>query len=110
MELDALDRKPFVPQSHDHAALGLGGDFETTGKAFALDDQRVVARAGERILEAPVDAAAVVADRRGLAVHQTLRADHAAAENLADRLVTEADAENRNAAGKARDRFASDAG
>jgi hypothetical protein len=46
------------------------------------------------------DADILVMDRRHLAVHQLLGVDDLAAEGFADRLVAEADAEQRNLAGE----------
>ena len=59
------------------------------------DDQRVIARRDERPGDAGEHAAAVVLDRRRLAVHRHARAHDRAAEHRADRLVPEADAEDR---------------
>ena len=47
MELHALDLHLAVAQAHDDAVGRGGGDFEAVGQAFALDDERVVARGGE---------------------------------------------------------------
>src|SRR5918992_4943398 len=49
-------------------------------------------------------------DARDLAVHNPLRPHHLAAEGLADRLVSETHAEDRDAAGEALDRCEGDAG
>src|ERR1700693_6084727 len=57
----------------------------------------------ERIRELATDAAPVVVDRRRFAVHDPRRAHDRAAEGGADRLMAEADAENRNLAGETLD-------
>ena len=62
----------------------------------ALDHQRMVARRLERAVDAAEDAVALVADLGELAVHRQRRAHDLAAEGLADRLVAEADAEDRD--------------
>src|SRR5262245_5038312 len=64
----------------------------------------------EGIGQAGEDARIVVVDGRGLAVHDTRRADHVAAEGGADRLVAEADAEDRDRAREALDQRHRDAG
>ena len=64
--------------------------------AGALDHQRMIARRLERRVDAAENSAALVADFRQLAVHRRRRAHHLAAERLADRLMAEADAEDRN--------------
>ena len=55
-----------------------------------LDDQRMIARGVEGRRQAGEDAGAVMSDRAHLAVHRLRRADYAAAEFLADRLMAEA--------------------
>ena len=70
------------------------------GKVSRLHEQRVVARGVEGIGQAGEDAGAVVVDRRGLAVHEPVRADDIAAEDVADALVAEADAEKRRVSGR----------
>src|SRR5262249_52693585 len=44
VELDAMHRMLLVLQPHDEAVGGPGGDRKAAGQAFALDDQRVIAR------------------------------------------------------------------
>src|SRR6185437_9991172 len=61
----------------------------------------MVAGRGEGVRQSGEDAAAVMADLAHLAVHRHGGADHLAAEGLADRLMTEADAEQRDRAGAA---------
>ena len=50
VELHAFDRQLAMAQAHDEA-VGLGGDFQFLGQAFPLDDQRVVARGNEILLQ-----------------------------------------------------------
>ena len=103
MELHAFDREAAVAQAHDLAILGLGADLEAGGQRRALDDQRVIAGGDELIFDAGENPRAIMADARSLAVHHLLRAHHLAAERLADGLVAEAHAEDRNAPGQALD-------
>ena len=74
----------------------------SSGRVSRAHRQAVVARGGERVRQAGEDALAGVVDRAGLAVHQALGADHLAAHGLADRLVAEADAEDRQVVRRAR--------
>src|SRR4051794_26061126 len=55
----------------------------------------MVPRRFEWIWQASEHPVPVVLDRRGLAVHQPIRANHIAAENMADALVAEADTQQR---------------
>jgi hypothetical protein len=75
--------------------------FQAVGQRFALDGQRVVAGAGQRVGQALEDADVLVMHRRHLAVHQLLGVHDLAAEGFADGLVAQADAEQRNLAGEA---------
>src|SRR5213082_2873598 len=68
----------------------------------------MIARRDERVREPREQAAAVVADRRGLAVHLCLRARDGGAERLPDRLVAEADAEDRRGRAEAPDHLDGD--
>src|ERR1043165_1721685 len=95
MELHPLDRQAAMAQPHDLAVLGFGGDGEALRQRCALDDQRVITRSHETNRYFFEDPFSVVTDARRLAVHDPAGADHLSAERLADRLVAEADAENR---------------
>src|SRR5207342_3014372 len=103
MELHALDLEAHVANSHDLAVLGPRGHLELRRAARALDRERMVAR---RIIgrgQPREDTLARVVDARDLAVHQGLRVHDLAAVGLADRLVAEADAEERQASREAPD-------
>ena len=76
-------------------------DLEHVGQALSLDDQRMIARHLNALGQALEHALAGVADGRQLAVHGLGRADHLAAVDLADGLVAEADAEQRDLAAPA---------
>ena len=82
----------------------------SAGSESSLDDQGVVAGAGERRGQAGEDALAVVLDRAGLAVHELLRAHHVATEGLADGLMAQADAKDGRFAGHVTDERNQDAG
>src|SRR5262245_5837421 len=103
MKLYAFDRPLPMPHAHDLAVVGGGRDEEVGRHAVALDGERMVPRDGKRRRNACEHTAAIVADRRELAVHHALRAHDASAERLADRLVSEADAQDRDLPGEALD-------
>jgi hypothetical protein len=63
----------------------------------------MVARGLKGIREPCKDGLVVVMDHRGLAVHEVQCANHISTEGLADRLVAEADAEDRHPAGEVLD-------
>src|SRR4051794_23091552 len=108
VELHALRGQLAVADRHDDAAAG-GGDLEDGRQRFLLHDQRVIAPHGQRRGDAREDRAAVVGDRRRLAMHREV-ADDGAAEGLGERLVAQADAERRDAGlGKPLDDLEADA-
>ena len=86
-----------VAESHDDALArgfdSVGGDLELRRNAVAGDDQGVVTGDRDWVIEREEDAAAVVLDQAGFAVHEAGGADDVAAEDGADGLVAEADAE-----------------
>ena len=93
MKLHAPDRELLVPHAHDFTLLGLRGDLQAVGHAGALDDQGMVAGGGEGIGHALEQVLAVMLNERGLAVHHAVVDDDVAAEDMADALVPQADAE-----------------
>src|SRR6185295_7977862 len=78
--------------------------------ARTVDDQRMIARRLERSVDAAEDAAAPVLDQRELAMHRNRRAHDLAAEGLADRLMAEADAKDRDGRRCLADQVEADAG
>src|SRR5258705_5148053 len=103
MELDALDGIAPMTKAHDLAVLGPGRDLERVRHRVAQDRERVVARGDEGVAGSGEHAAAVVPDRGRLAVHPRLRPRDRGAGRLADRLVAEADAEDRRRRAEATD-------
>src|SRR5712691_12805687 len=96
MKLHAVDRPGTVTQPHDAAVFTRPRrHLELARQPFYRHDQRVVSRGDERPRNAAEHTAAVVLDRRRLAVHWHARPHHRATEHGANRLMTEADAENR---------------
>ena len=49
MELDSFEFVAAVADAHDDAVGGFGGDGEFAREGFALDDQGMVTRGGERV-------------------------------------------------------------
>jgi len=98
-----------MAQAHDLAVLGSRGDLELGGETLLEHHQRVVARGIEVLLEIREDAATIVMDPGGLAVHLLARARDGAPERLADGLVSETDAEDRGGGVEASDQPERDA-
>src|SRR5439155_21418642 len=97
MELHAVDRELAMRNAHDEAFIGLRAERKLVRQAVAIDYQRMIARRLERRIDAAEHPGAAVPDLGELAVHRHRRAHDLSAERLADCLVTEAYAENRNA-------------
>src|ERR1700733_3956073 len=96
VDLDALDRAGAVADGH-RDAVSARRDRQFRRQRGLVDDERVVAGRLEGVRQARQDAVAVVRHRVRLAVHRAWRLDHPGAERGADRLVTQADAEQRDA-------------
>jgi len=114
MELHAFDRKPFMPQAHNHAGVailgGVGADLQIFRQAFFLDDQRVVARGCHGRAEILEDCSAIVLDFAGFAVHQFGGAYDFGAEGRADGLMSQAHSQHRDFTRKMADQFNADSG
>jgi hypothetical protein len=96
MELQAFNGVHGVAQAHHYAAGGqAGGDEHVRGQGCLIDDERVIPCGREVRRQAGEDAMAVVADRGGVAVGRGRRAHDPAAVGRGDRLVAEADAQQR---------------
>src|SRR4051812_13535332 len=94
------------PVAHGHDGvvfLRPGSDFELARHVVVRDHERVIAARLEWRGDPREHALAVVNDGGGLAVHRRLRAAHDAAVDNADRLVPEADAEQRDRRAEAPD-------
>jgi hypothetical protein len=110
MELDTVDGEVAVGEAHDFAFGGFGGDFEAGREGFAFDDEGMVAGGFEGAREACEDILAGVEDGGGFAVHEAWGADDFAAEDLADALVAETDAQDGDFSAEFADGVATDAG
>src|SRR5688500_19797821 len=95
VELHAFHRELAVAHAHDLAVVAPGADLERGWQRRSLDRERMVARRREGVRQPAEYPAPVVADGGGLAVHELLRVHDPAAERLPDRLVPEADAQDR---------------
>src|SRR5258706_16199154 len=103
MKLDPLHRQLAVTHAHDLAVIALRGDLEAGWKTCALDHQRMIARRGQRTVQALEYTRAAMRHFGELAVHDARGTDDPATERLPDRLVAQTDAENGNLAGEAFD-------
>ena len=92
VELNAFDFVAAMTETHDDAVTGFGGDGQLTRERFALDDERVVTRGGERLGQFAEDIFTVVMDFTRLAVKKLWGANDFSAEGGADGLMAEADA------------------
>src|ERR1041385_420894 len=100
MKLDAFDLHGPMTESHDDSVSRLRRDFQTIRQAVFFNDQRMITTRGQVLIESRKQSAAVVLDRRRLAVEEFRRARHASAKGLSNRLMTQTDAENRSRAAK----------
>ena len=95
MKLHALNLTLAMTQSHDDARVGLRGDLQTGGQGFAFYDQRMVTAGRKRRRKTSEDRLAIVPYLRRLAVNYSRGADNPSAKCLANRLVAQANSENR---------------
>ena len=98
VELHAPNGQLLVPQAHDFSFFSFGGDFQAIRQRVAFDDERVVARGDEGGGDVFEKVVAVVCHGGGFAVHHPVVDDDFAAESLADALVPEANAHDRQLA------------
>src|SRR5262245_3730248 len=94
MELDALHAILAMPQTHHDAVFCLRAHFE--GGRYVRDDERVVPRCRESLGQTTEYRPGIVKDRTRLSMHQGRSTHDLSAENLADRLMAQADAEYGN--------------
>ena len=110
VKLHALHDVPFMPDAHDLAIRRSRGHREPRRHRIRVDHQRMIAGEHRRRRYAAEHAAPVRGYRIGLAVYDRLRLDDAPSEGGADRLVSQADPEDRDLAGEPADRLQADAG
>ena len=109
VELDTLNRKIPMTQSHDQSISRRRRDLQTLRQGFAFHHQRMIARRQKTIGQPTKNSPIVMADFARLPVHQVRRGDYATAENLANRLVAQANTQNRLLGFKGLDDFQRDA-
>src|SRR5437764_9704007 len=113
MELHAFNRKPSVAQAHDGAGAiffgGPGADLQFCREIFFFNNQRVVASGCHWHGETLEYGSVVMHDGTRLAMHQVRGADNVAAESFANGLMSQADSEYWNLAGKVADQVDADA-
>src|SRR5437764_13086534 len=97
MKLHAVYRQAVMREPHHEAVVGLRRDREFARHAVPFDHERMITRRLERRIDAAEKARAAVVDLRQFAVHGNGRAYHLAAERVADGLMAETNAEDRDA-------------
>lgn len=95
MKLDAMHGAALVHHTHDRAVIRCSGDFECSRHRLSLDDEGMVTRCFEIIIEAPEDASSRVMDAAEFAMHGHRRSYDLAAVGLPDGLMAQAYAQDR---------------
>ncbi|MNH13845.1 hypothetical protein D3C81_839810 [compost metagenome] len=108
MELHPFDVQFFMTQAHDLVYRtifkgGPGSQLQAFRQGFTLDHQRVIAGYSQRIVQTGKHTLVLVVYRTGLAMHDLAGTYDIATKGLANGLVTQANAENRQLAGKMQD-------
>src|SRR6266567_4443885 len=93
MKLNAPDGKFSVLYPHDFPFIRFSSDFQTLGQGVALDHERVVASGCERIGHPGEQIFPVVLNEGGFTMHHPVIYNDISAENMADALMPEANAE-----------------
>lgn len=113
MKLHAIHRECLVADRHD-LARAIGGDrpridLEVSRQRRWVDDETVIASGFNRRSQVCKEAFAGVLNGIDLTVHQSFRSHNSAAKDLSDRLMAQADAQNRHPASKSPHHIAGDA-
>ncbi len=95
VELDTLNWKIPMTQSHDQSISRRGRDLQTLRQGFAFHHQRMITRRQETIGQTTKDSPIVMTDFACLPMHEVRGRDDPTAENLANRLVAKANTQNR---------------
>ena len=98
MELNSFHVENFVADAHNRAVVQFARDFKASGQSFALDNQRMIPPDFDALRKTVVNAFAVVLEPRRLAVNDFFSANDFSAENFADSLMSQANAQNRQRA------------
>ena len=100
--LNAFEWISLVTHTHDFVLIGPGHDFEIARECAGLDHQAVISGCLEGICDSTIDAAAVVVDPGGLAVHDPAGPHNLGSQRVPDALMAEADAEQGGRGGESR--------
>ena len=105
VELHAFDGQGLVAHAHDFfngavVVAGPGSHFQAIGQGVFVDHQAVVTGSLQGIVQAAEHAYIIVVHRRHLAMHHLAGPDDIAAVHLADGLVAQANAQDRQLAGE----------
>jgi len=95
-----------MAQAHDQSVCRLGGDLQFVRESASLDDEAVIAIGRKWYGQIMQNALPVVVDQAGFAMHRLRSADHPAAVNLPDGLMSQANAQRGNARPELPDDFA----
>src|SRR6266849_395701 len=95
MKLHAFHLVLPVPQSHDDPVFRLRGNLQLRRQRFSLHNQRMISRCRKRICQLAKHSLAVVLNLAGLPVKKFGRADYFPAKRRTDRLVSQANTQNR---------------
>jgi len=113
MKLHSLDRKFLMSQPHDHSrAIFIGRPgayFQIVRQVLFGNDERVISRGSHGRGESFKNSLAIVLDLARFAMHQIPSPNHFAAKGCADRLVSEANAQQWRLARKMADQLDADA-
>ena len=105
----SLDIVFLMADTHDDSVLGLGRDCQAVRQSPALQDQRMIPCRLHRLRQTFVNALTAVFDTGGFSVDDFRRAHDLRAEDFADGLMAETDAENRHDAFHRANQFLGDA-
>src|SRR6267142_486132 len=101
MELNSFYRGDrLMAQPHNLALLGPSAYFETLWKSGPLDQERVVSCRCKRLWEVLKNGLGIVLDGRRFPMHQALGTHHLPTVGHTQRLMSEADTQNRYSACK----------
>ncbi|VTR66459.1 hypothetical protein DESC_480169 [Desulfosarcina cetonica] len=110
MELDTFGGVRAMPQPHDFAVIGRGGDLEAVGQARRFHRQAVVAHGLERRLDPLENPLPVGGNHGGLAMHQPLGRNDLTTKGMGDGLMPQTDPQDGNRSGKTSDHIQADPG
>ena len=103
MKLHTFYRPGFMAYAHYFASFGPCGYFQGIRKALSLNDKRMIAGGGKRVWQPAKYPRAGVKNGRGFTMHDLFRMDDLAAESLANALMAEAHAQDRDLSSEAFD-------